>query len=132
MRHCDYAIVDSRKRTLSTLARHDIALRHVTVTFQITDQEPHALAIEQATRMSEAVLVTAQATIERGRRPLVDVEAAKQLAAELDQRVVGADTTPIVINDHATIAVLEHYLKNAVSEDPTLDPLRLAVSNALL
>lgn len=99
------------------------------ITIQIAQQGPHVVAVEQATQMADAILALTTSADHLAGKDRLDVEAAKQLAAELDRRVTGAETDPIVVADGA-LDVLDRYLVDAASHDDALKALAATVSQA--
>ncbi len=99
------------------------------ITILVAQQGPHVVALEQAAAMAEAILaLTTSAAHRRGEDP-VDVEAAKRLAAELDRRVTGVETDPLVVADGA-LDVLDRYLEREAKDDDSLKALAVTVSQA--
>ncbi len=99
------------------------------ITIQIASQAPHVVAVEQASQMADAILALTTSAARQVDVDGLDLEAAKRFAAELDRRVSGAETDPIVVADGA-LDVLDRYLERAAGEDDSLKALAATVSQA--
>jgi hypothetical protein len=103
----------------------------VPVTVTIVGQGSYVIGIRRASQMSAGIAALTRAARDGGRRPLFDLEVARQLTAELDRRVAAIETTPLSVADTLTLTVLDRYLTAAESDDPALQALGHAVTSAL-
>jgi hypothetical protein len=99
------------------------------ITIQIASQGPHVVAVDQASQMAAAIVALTNSAARHAGGEQFDVEAAKRLAAELDRRVSGAESDPIVVADDA-LEILDRYLERAAEDDDSLKALAATVSQA--